>query len=110
MIDYHQQPQAACCAPRWKVNRDFTLDIETNMAGATVTGLKDLGHPLKSVQDPYMDFGAGQFIWRMSENDNELATWPPATAAATARPWASDGRQPDRDTGPAHYIQGEIPR
>ena len=72
MIDYHQQPQAACCAPRWKVNRDFTLDIETNMAGATVTGLKDLGHPLKSVQDPYMDFGAGQFIWRMSENDNEL--------------------------------------
>ena len=42
------------------------------MAGATVTGLKDLGHPLKSVQDPYMDFGAGQFIWRMSENDNEL--------------------------------------
>jgi len=27
---------------------------------------------LKSVDDPYMDFGAGQFIWRMSESDNEL--------------------------------------
>ena len=72
MIDYHQNPQAACCAPRWKVNRDFTLDIETNMKASTIAGLKDLGHALKSVDDPYMDFGAGQFIWRMSENDNEL--------------------------------------
>ena len=72
MIDYHQNPQAACCAPRWKVNRDFTLDIETNMKASTIAGLKDLGHALKSVDDPYMDFGAGQFIWRMSESDNEL--------------------------------------
>ena len=27
------------------------------------------GHQLKRVDDPYMDFGAGQFIWRLS---NEL--------------------------------------
>ncbi|KAG4081122.1 hypothetical protein HA402_010293 [Bradysia odoriphaga] len=72
MIDYHQQPQAACCAPRWKVNRDFTLDIEATMSSATADGLQQLGHALKAVHDPYMDFGAGQFIWRMSENDNEL--------------------------------------
>ena len=72
MLDYRQSPQAACCAPRWKVNRDFTLDIETNMKASTIAGLKDLGHALKSVDDPYMDFGAGQFIWRMSESDNEL--------------------------------------
>ena len=71
MIDYDQQPQAACCAPRWKVNRDFTLDIEPNMNAGTVEGLKSLGHKFKSVYDPYMDFGAGQFIWRMSEDDNE---------------------------------------
>ena len=73
MIDYHQQPQAACCARALEGQPRFHAGHrETNMAGATVTGLKDLGHPLKSVQDPYMDFGAGQFIWRMSENDNEL--------------------------------------
>jgi len=72
MLDYGQQPQAACCAPRWKVNRDYTLDIESSMNAATVAGLKDLGHSLKSVDDPYMDFGAGQFIWRMSPDDNEL--------------------------------------
>jgi len=72
MLDYHQQPQAACCAPRWKVNRDFTLDIESTMNRATVEGLRKLGHSMKSVDDPYMDFGAGQFIWRMHESDNEL--------------------------------------
>ncbi|CFO30486.1 gamma-glutamyltranspeptidase [Bordetella pertussis] len=72
MLDYHQQPQAACCAPRWKVNRDFTLDIESTMNRATVEGLKNLGHRLKAVDDPYMDFGAGQFIWRMAESDNDL--------------------------------------
>lgn len=70
MIDYNQQPQAACDAPRWKVNRDFTLDVEASMAKDTVAGLKARGHQLKSVDDPYMDFGAGQFIWRLSENDN----------------------------------------
>jgi len=72
MIDYHQQPQAACDAPRWKVNRDFTLDLESTMARDTVAGLKALGHALESVDDPYMDFGAGQFIWRLSETDKEL--------------------------------------
>jgi len=72
MLDYHQQPQAACCAPRWKVNRDFSLDIESTMDRATVEGLRALGHSMKSVDDPYMDFGAGQFIWRMHETDNEF--------------------------------------
>ncbi|ANY15940.1 gamma-glutamyltransferase [Bordetella pseudohinzii] len=72
MLDYHQNPQAACCAPRWKVNRDFTLDIESSMNPAVVQALKDMGHSLKSVDDPYMDFGAGQFIWRMDGSDNEL--------------------------------------
>ena len=68
MLDYDQQPQAACCAPRWKVNRDFTLDVESTMDPAVVEGLKAMGHELKSIEDPYMDFGSGQFIWRLSDN------------------------------------------
>ncbi len=71
MVDYDQQPQAACCAPRWKVNRDFTLDIEPNMNADVVQGLKGLGHTFKSIYDPYMDFGAGQFIWKLSEDDKD---------------------------------------
>jgi gamma-glutamyltranspeptidase/glutathione hydrolase len=71
MIDYDQQPQAACDAPRWKLNRDQTLDVEPAMDRKVVEGLAKMGHKLKSVDDPYMDFGAGQFIWRMSPDDNE---------------------------------------
>jgi gamma-glutamyltranspeptidase/glutathione hydrolase len=68
MLDYDQQPQAACCAPRWKLNRDFTLDVESSMRALTIEGLKGLGHTLKAIDDPYMDFGSGQFIWRLSSD------------------------------------------
>jgi gamma-glutamyltranspeptidase/glutathione hydrolase len=68
MLDYKQQPQAACDAPRWKVNRDFTLDVEATMNAGTVATLEARGHKLKSVTDPYMDFGSGQFIWRLSDD------------------------------------------
>ncbi|MDN3986424.1 gamma-glutamyltransferase family protein [Zwartia vadi] len=68
MVDYHQQPQAACDAPRWKVNRDFTLDVESTMKASTISGLEKLGHSLKAIDDPYMDFGSGQFIWRLSKD------------------------------------------
>ena len=68
MLSYRQQPQAACDAPRWKVNRDFSLDVESNMNSDTVQGLSALGHTLKKIDDPYMDFGAGQFIWRLSDD------------------------------------------
>jgi len=68
MLDYNQQPQAACDAPRWKVNRDFTLDVEATMNASTVAALEARGHKLKSVADPYMDFGSGQFIWRLSDD------------------------------------------
>jgi gamma-glutamyltranspeptidase/glutathione hydrolase len=68
MVDYHQQPQAACDAPRWKVNRYFTLDVESTMRASTIAGLEKLGHSLKAIDDPYMDFGSGQFIWRLSKD------------------------------------------
>src|SRR6202007_1032736 len=57
MLDYQQNPQAACAAPRWKVNRDFTLDVESTMRRDTVEALQARGHRLKSIDDPYMDFG-----------------------------------------------------
>ncbi|WP_413740372.1 gamma-glutamyltransferase family protein [Sodalis sp. RH14] len=66
MLDFHQQPQAACDAPRWKVNRDFTLDLESTVNPLVAEQLRAMGHRLKSVNDPYMDFGSGQFIWRLS--------------------------------------------
>jgi gamma-glutamyltranspeptidase/glutathione hydrolase len=71
MLDYGQQPQAACDAPRWKVNRDFTLDIESTFDPQTASALQGFGHEIKGIDDPYMDFGSGQFIWKLDRNDSE---------------------------------------
>ncbi|WP_179403529.1 gamma-glutamyltransferase family protein [Burkholderia guangdongensis] len=71
MVGYGQQPQAACDAPRWKVNRDFTLDVESSMDHTLVDALVARGHAIQSIDDPYMDFGSGQFIWRLDRDDRE---------------------------------------
>jgi gamma-glutamyltranspeptidase / glutathione hydrolase len=70
MVDYEQSPQTACDAPRWKVNRGLSVDAEVAMEPEVRQGLIDLGHRLESIPDPYMDFGSGQFIARLS---NDLA-------------------------------------
>ncbi len=66
MLVYQQQPQAACDAPRWKVSTGLAVDFETTMAESLIDGLKKLGHRFELVPDNYMDFGSGQFIWRLS--------------------------------------------
>jgi gamma-glutamyltranspeptidase/glutathione hydrolase len=49
MLDYGQQPQAACDAPRWKVNRDFTVDVEATLDEDTVRALEVYGFRLGPV-------------------------------------------------------------
>jgi len=67
MLDYGQNPQAACDAPRWRYNTGMSINAEANMDANTVQGLNDLGHELEVIEDSYQDFGAGQFIWRMGD-------------------------------------------
>jgi gamma-glutamyltranspeptidase/glutathione hydrolase len=69
MLDYGQQPQAACDAPRWKINPDLTIDVEAQLDPRTVAALSSYGHTMKSYSDSYMDFGSGQFIWRLDPQD-----------------------------------------
>ncbi len=68
MLVHHQQPQAACDAPRWKVDRGLAVDFESTMAAELQTGLQALGHRFEPTADSYMDYGSGQFIWRLSED------------------------------------------
>ncbi|MFG1418692.1 gamma-glutamyltransferase family protein [Xanthobacter sp. V0B-10] len=67
MLDFGQNPQAACDAPRWRFNAGLALDIEAAMPQATRAALAARGHRLTVNADPYHDFGAGQFIWRMGD-------------------------------------------
>ena len=67
MIDYRQNPQAACDAPRWRFNQGLSLNVEAAVPAATVQGLRERGHQIENINDSYQDFGAGQFIWRLGD-------------------------------------------
>jgi gamma-glutamyltranspeptidase/glutathione hydrolase len=67
MLLAHQQPQAACDAPRWKWNQGMEIEVEPSMDPAVREELSRRGHRIVSVEDSYMDFGSGQFIWRLGD-------------------------------------------
>jgi gamma-glutamyltranspeptidase/glutathione hydrolase len=67
MLDYSQDPQTACDAPRWRFNAGLELNVEHQMDPATIEELARRGHRIDVIQDSYQDFGAGQFIWRMGD-------------------------------------------
>jgi gamma-glutamyltranspeptidase/glutathione hydrolase len=66
MLDYRQQPQAACDAPRWRWFGGI-VNAEDGFDPATAQGLRDLGHRVEPFADSYQDYGAGQFIWRLGD-------------------------------------------
>jgi gamma-glutamyltranspeptidase / glutathione hydrolase len=71
MLVHRQQPQAACDAPRWKVATGLEVDFESTMAPALVADLTALGHRFEATADAYMDYGSGQFIWKLSDDMND---------------------------------------
>ena len=71
MLDYGQNPQAACDAPRWRFNAGLEINVEQQMDPAVVQELTARGHRMAVIQDSYQDFGAGQFIWRLGDPASE---------------------------------------
>ena len=72
MLDYRQQPQAACDAPRWRYFGG-TVNAEQGFKPQTTAGLQALGHNVEPFSDSYQDYGAGQFIWRLDEGQGDVA-------------------------------------
>jgi gamma-glutamyltranspeptidase / glutathione hydrolase len=71
MVDYHQNPQAACDAPRWRYNAGLEIKVEQQMNADVVRELAARGHRMEVINDNYQDFGAGQFIWRAGDPAKE---------------------------------------
>ncbi|WP_029558995.1 gamma-glutamyltransferase family protein [Xanthobacter sp. 91] len=65
MLDFAQNPQAACDAPRWRFDEGLSINLEPGNTPELLDGLAALGHEVAVLNDTYQDFGAGQFIWRM---------------------------------------------
>ncbi len=87
MLDYHQQPQAACDAPRWRYFGGI-VNAEQGFDPATAAGLSAMGHQIAPFTDSYQDYGAGQFIWRLDEGEGD----PAVTGYAAASDPRRDGQ------------------
>jgi gamma-glutamyltranspeptidase/glutathione hydrolase len=68
MLDYRQQPQTACDAPRFKVNRDFSVNIESRAEPSLGPALEAMGHKIHVDPVYHGESGSGQFIWRLSDD------------------------------------------
>ncbi|MCC7113413.1 MAG: gamma-glutamyltransferase family protein [Burkholderiales bacterium] len=66
LLDHGMNAQAAIDAPRWRWNRDGTLDIEPTAPAEWRTGLAALGHRIAAHDDTF-DFGAGQCVMRCGD-------------------------------------------
>ncbi len=84
MLDYRQQPQAACDAPRWRYHNGL-VNAEAGFDAATAQGLRDIGHRVEPFADSYQDYGAGQFIWRLDEGRGDAAVEGYAAASDPRR-------------------------
>jgi len=67
MLLAQQQPQAACDAPRWKVMSGLDIEVESAIPLTVIDELTRRGHRITRANDSYMDFGSGQFIWRLGD-------------------------------------------
>jgi gamma-glutamyltranspeptidase/glutathione hydrolase len=68
MVDYRQQPQTECDAPRFKVSEDFSVTLESRADPALKPALEAMGHTVRINKVHYLESGSGQFIWRLSED------------------------------------------
>jgi gamma-glutamyltranspeptidase/glutathione hydrolase len=64
IFDYGQNPQAACDAPRWIVNRDYSIGFEPGFSPSLINELKARGHNIISNEHTshFGEFGGAQLI------------------------------------------------
>jgi len=66
IVDYAQNPQAACDGPRFRWVQGMQVSLEEGFPPATLEGLRERGHELVTVDD-YSSFGSCQAIWRLED-------------------------------------------
>jgi gamma-glutamyltranspeptidase/glutathione hydrolase len=76
LATYRMNPQAALDAPRWKLDGDGSVDLETAASATLRHGLAKLGHRLRSVPEPFTGYGSGQFVVRMEGGGYVAASDP----------------------------------
>ncbi|MDT5011003.1 MAG: gamma-glutamyltranspeptidase / glutathione hydrolase [Mycobacterium sp.] len=65
IVDYGQNPQAACDGPRFRWVQDMQVSAEGGFPPGTLEELRRRGHEIVTVDD--YQFGSCQAIWRLDE-------------------------------------------
>jgi gamma-glutamyltranspeptidase/glutathione hydrolase len=67
LVDYGQNPQACSDAPRWIVNTDYTISVETAVSASVQEELTRRGHRIVSSEVTMFGFGGAQLIHRVED-------------------------------------------
>src|SRR6185437_9450553 len=67
VTDYHQNPQAASDAPRWRLGDQLNVQLEHEVPTATIEELKSRGHRTIRSDRLSTEFGRGQFIFKLED-------------------------------------------
>ena len=67
LVDYHQNPQAAADAPRFRVDTGLKVAIEHGVPMEVVTDLRGRGHDMPQADRWSTDFGRAQLIYRLED-------------------------------------------
>ncbi|MGZ5116857.1 MAG: gamma-glutamyltransferase family protein [Burkholderiales bacterium] len=65
LVDYHQNPQAASDAPRWRIDAGVKVGIEYGVSPDVIDALRGRGHELTQADRWSTDFGRAQLIYKM---------------------------------------------
>jgi gamma-glutamyltranspeptidase/glutathione hydrolase len=67
MVDYHQNPQAAADAPRWRIDAGGKGAVEYGVSPDVIDALNARGHSLTQADRWSTDFGRAQLIYKMED-------------------------------------------
>ncbi len=65
--DYHQNPQAASDAPRWRVDQGLDVSIEQGVPASVIDDLQSRGHRIIQADRWSTDFGRAQLIYKLDD-------------------------------------------
>ncbi|MFC1877340.1 gamma-glutamyltransferase family protein [Thermodesulfobacteriota bacterium] len=69
IFDYAQNPQTACDAPRWMVNQDLSVSLESGFSSDVIEELRNRGHKILPTPHHFSnaDFGGAQLIFCLDD-------------------------------------------